>query len=57
LRLSEFVASANGSTSIRTLYCPGIPGAGKTLLSALVVQALRKLFPGNDTAVAFRYCN
>ncbi len=51
-----FGAWIKGSPS-RTLLCPGIPGAGKTFLSAIVVQALRQRFPGPETAVCFLYCN
>ena len=40
-----------------TLYCPGIPGAGKTVMASLVVEHLRKLFPRDDTAVLYVYCH
>jgi Cdc6-like AAA superfamily ATPase len=42
----------------QTLYCPGIPGAGKTILTSIVVEDLHKRF-GNDRSVgiAYLYCN
>ncbi|KAF3393739.1 putative ankyrin repeat protein [Penicillium rolfsii] len=41
-----------------TLFCPGIPGAGKTVLTAIVVNDLQNKFEG-DTSVglAYIYCN
>ncbi|KAK3178595.1 hypothetical protein OEA41_000732 [Lepraria neglecta] len=39
-----------------TLFCPGIPGAGKTIIASLVIDDLRKeCFPG-DTATVYAYC-
>ncbi|KAL4923581.1 ankyrin repeat-containing domain protein [Aspergillus undulatus] len=37
----------------RTLFCPGLPGAGKTFLSSIVVNELQR--SGNP--LAFFYCN
>ena len=41
-----------------TLFCPGIPGAGKTMLTSLVVHSLQEMF-GHDASVgiAYVYCN
>ncbi|KAJ7444032.1 ankyrin repeat-containing domain protein [Mycena latifolia] len=39
------------------LWCRGIPGAGKTVLTSVVVNYLRAQFPNNDTAVACIYLN
>ena len=41
-----------------TLFCPGIPGAGKTILTSLVVHNLQEMF-GNDASVGIAciYCN
>ena len=41
----------------RTLWCPGIPGAGKTILAALIVDHLRTRFRMTDTAVVCVFCN
>ncbi|KAE8442846.1 hypothetical protein EG329_002588, partial [Mollisiaceae sp. DMI_Dod_QoI] len=42
----------------QTLFCPGIPGAGKTILSSIVVDELCSSF-GNDNGVgiAYLYCD
>jgi hypothetical protein len=42
----------------RTLFCPGIPGAGKTILTSVVIDDLDTRF-GNDPriGVAYVYCN
>jgi Cdc6-like AAA superfamily ATPase len=45
-------------TNKQTLFCPGIPGAGKTMMSSIVVDHLNAKFR-NDTAVgiAYIYCS
>ena len=44
--------------SHQTLFCPGIPGAGKTILTAVVVNELFTQFQGNsDVGIAYIYCN
>ena len=42
----------------QTLFCPGIPGAGKTMITSIVVDTLFTRF-GNDSSVgiAYLYCN
>ena len=42
----------------QTLFCPGIPGAGKTMVTSIVVDYLCKTF-GNDGSIgiAYLYCN
>ncbi|TPX07668.1 uncharacterized protein E0L32_010666 [Thyridium curvatum] len=41
-----------------TLFCPGIPGAGKTILTAITIDDLFERFQGSeDTAIAYVYCN
>lgn len=46
------------NTDKQTLFCPGIPGAGKTILTSILVDDLCKRYP-NDTSigVAYVYCN
>ena len=41
----------------RTLWCPGMPGAGKTTLATILVDHLRRSFDKTETAVACFYCN
>ncbi|KAF9779399.1 hypothetical protein IL306_001771 [Fusarium sp. DS 682] len=40
------------------LFCPGLPGAGKTVLASIVIQNLLNLF-GDDsnTGIAYHYCD
>jgi hypothetical protein len=45
-------------TERQTLFCPGIPGAGKTILTSIVVRDLQERFRGDDTiGIAYIYCN
>lgn len=39
------------------LWCPGIPGAGKTFLASIVIEKLRELYRGQNVAVFMLYCN
>ena len=42
----------------QTLFCPGIPGAGKTMMTAITVESLRSRFETDrDVSIAFLYCN
>jgi hypothetical protein len=44
----------------QTLFCPGIPGAGKTMLTAIAIEALTTFYsqtPGETVGIAFVYCN
>ncbi|RTE69030.1 hypothetical protein BHE90_016591 [Fusarium euwallaceae] len=46
------------ATSKRTLFCPGIPGAGKTILTSIVVDSLNAKFDSDsDIGIAYIYCN
>lgn len=45
-------------TPKQTLFCPGIPGAGKTILSSVVVEELISRYGEDSTVgIAFLYCN
>lgn len=45
-------------TSGRTLFCPGIPGAGKTIITSIVVNDLiRRFAADSSTGIAYIYCN
>ena len=39
------------------MFCFGIPGAGKTTISAIAIDNLLQIAYGNDIAVAYIYCN
>ncbi|KAK2804620.1 hypothetical protein FQN51_001821 [Onygenales sp. PD_10] len=42
------------SKSNQTLFCPGIPGAGKTILTSIVIRHLEDTF-GHDTDIGIAY--
>ena len=42
----------------QTLFCPGIPGSGKTMLTSIVINKLITDFQDNgDIGIAYLYCN
>ncbi|KAJ3496369.1 hypothetical protein NLG97_g2707 [Lecanicillium saksenae] len=42
----------------QTLFCPGIPGAGKTILASIIIEDLFSRFEGiKDVGIAYLYCN
>lgn len=44
--------------SKQTLFCPGIPGAGKTMISSIVANHLETEFPNRaNIGIAYLYCN
>lgn len=46
------------NTDKQTLFCPGIPGAGKTIITSIVVEELTTRFQDNkDIGIAYLYCN
>jgi Cdc6-like AAA superfamily ATPase len=45
------------SKNQRTLYCHGTQGAGKTVISAIVIDELRRRSRSDTICVAFFYCN
>ncbi|KAL2140845.1 hypothetical protein VTI28DRAFT_3172 [Corynascus sepedonium] len=45
-------------TAKQTLFCPGIPGAGKTILTSIVVEDLHTRFRDDmHVGIAYVYCN
>ena len=45
-------------TNKQTLFCPGIPGAGKTILTSIVIKDLNKRFQNDPSmGLAFLYCD
>jgi hypothetical protein len=45
-------------TNKQVLFCPGIPGAGKTILTSIVVDYLHAKFLKNtNIGIAYLYCN
>ena len=43
--------------SDRTLWCPGDPGTGKTVITSIVVDHLFKTIVSDDVRVAYIYCD
>jgi Cdc6-like AAA superfamily ATPase len=39
------------------LFCPGIPGAGKTILTSIVIDFISRLYLNSTTGLAYVYCN
>jgi hypothetical protein len=52
---SEFTEWVHGAS--QTLFCPGIPGAGKTMMAAIAVDHLLNTVQTADVGVAYLYCN
>ena len=45
-------------TKAQTLFCPGIPGAGKTVLTSIVVNNLHERYHDDaNVGIAYVYCN
>ncbi|KAI9766644.1 MAG: hypothetical protein M1839_004799 [Geoglossum umbratile] len=45
------------SGDIQTLFCPGIPGAGKTIIASIVIECIRSAQHNRESGIAFLYCN
>jgi Cdc6-like AAA superfamily ATPase len=43
--------------SDKTLFCSGIPGAGKTMMAAIAIDHLCRTAQCNDIGVAYLFCN
>lgn len=56
LEASEFQTWIESNSSV--LWCPGIPGSGKTIITSIVVDYLSKMYESDaDIGVAYIYCN
>jgi hypothetical protein len=45
-------------TKQQTIFCPGIPGAGKTILTSIVIENLYGRFQNDpDVGISYIYCN
>jgi Cdc6-like AAA superfamily ATPase len=56
LNSDEFQAWLN--TSKQTLFCPGIPGAGKTILTSIIVDYLERRFENDHSVgITYLYCD
>ncbi|KAJ5988304.1 hypothetical protein N7481_003514 [Penicillium waksmanii] len=46
------------ATKNQTMFCPGMPGAGKTIISSIVIDHLDQEFQADPTiGIAYVYCN
>ncbi|PKY00168.1 nucleoside phosphorylase [Aspergillus campestris IBT 28561] len=46
------------TSDCQTLFCPGIPGAGKTMMTAIVIDDLTtRLLQDQSVGIAYIYCN
>jgi DNA replication protein DnaC len=56
LNSAEFKAWVG--TDKRTLFCLGIPGAGKTILTSIMIKELFTRFKNDgNVGIAYLYCN
>src|SRR3989440_8652759 len=51
----EFKRWLQGSDE--TLFCPGIPGAGKTMMTAIAINHLCRTAQCDDIGIAYLFCN
>ena len=54
LKSTPFIEWLEGKK--KTLFCPGIPGAGKTMIASIAVSHLETSFPDDKTGKAILYC-
>jgi len=52
----EFVAWRDQDAVSNILWCHGIPGAGKTVISSLVIDHLKEKFAGQNISTVYFYC-
>ncbi|KAI9843643.1 MAG: hypothetical protein M1837_006225 [Sclerophora amabilis] len=55
LESEEFKGWLDGTR--QTLFCPGIPGAGKTVLASIVIHHLSSNMRGRNIGLAYMFCN
>ncbi len=41
----------------KTLFCPGIPGSGKTILTSIVIDNITRIMNHQTVGIAYLYCN
>ena len=58
LESKEYCAWRDAGEGAPVLFCPGIPGAGKTIIASMIIEDLQSYY-GDDEAVcvAYVYCN
>ena len=53
----QFIAWLGRSNTVRSLFCPGLPGAGKTTMASLVIDRLCRSREKMNSTIAFVYFN
>ena len=53
----NFQRWVTNESSDRTLWCPGDPGTGKTVITSIVVDHSFKTIVSDDVPVAYIYCD
>jgi Cdc6-like AAA superfamily ATPase len=53
----EFTAWLRGTNNSGTLFCTGIPGAGKTMIAALAIEHLTTKVQSDTIGVTWAYCS
>lgn len=51
----EFAEWLHGSK--QNIFCPGIPGAGKTMIASIATAHLWEAYQEDDVGIAYLYCN
>ncbi|KAL9085606.1 MAG: hypothetical protein Q9165_007506 [Trypethelium subeluteriae] len=52
---AEFTSWMDGSS--KTLFCPGIPGAGKTMMAAVAIDHVSRTMSPDDAGLAYIFCS
>jgi hypothetical protein len=55
LNTPQFKTWVQGSK--QTLFCPGVPGGGKTMMAAIAIDHLSRTVQNDDTGLAYLFCN
>ncbi|KAF8858973.1 hypothetical protein BDZ45DRAFT_621579, partial [Acephala macrosclerotiorum] len=53
----RFVNWVNSQASDQVLWCAGHPGAGKTIMSSVIIDHLQNLYQHRNIGIAFVYCD
>lgn len=57
LEKPEFIAWRDEEQAGSILWCHGIPGAGKTVMSSIVIDHLNEKFAGQNVGAVYFYCD
>ena len=57
LTLPQFSDWCSDTSADDTLWCSGIPGSGKTMITSIVIEYIRKHFSGQGRGLLYFYCD